>query len=62
MPGIIADGQSSSLSEDSPGERYDSPLQVMDDVNYPAVRFPGYSEKPLSQQLEPIAVVGMGTL
>lgn len=28
--------------------------------DYPAVSFPGYAEKPLTEQLEPIAVVGMG--
>lgn len=33
---------------------------VIDDVEYPALSFPGYAEKPLSEQLEPIAVVGMG--
>ncbi|KAI0886565.1 KR domain-containing protein [Annulohypoxylon maeteangense] len=27
---------------------------------YPALSFPGYAEKPLDEQLEPIAVIGMG--
>ena len=62
MPAIIANGRSSSLSEDSLDERYSRSLQLVDDVKYPAVRFPGYSEKPLSDQLEPIAVVGIGRL
>lgn len=62
MPAIIVKERSSSMSENSPCEKYDSPFQVMDDGEYPAVNFPGYSEKPLSEQLEPIAVVGMGTL
>lgn len=60
MPAIIRDGESSSSSDDSLHGRYNSPRPVMDDVEYPAVSFPGYSEKPLSEQLEPIAVVGMG--
>lgn len=34
--------------------------QVTDDINYVGATLPGYSEKPLSEQLEPIAVVGMG--
>ncbi|KAL5371652.1 hypothetical protein DPSP01_014110 [Paraphaeosphaeria sporulosa] len=33
---------------------------VIDDAAYPAVSFPDYAEAPLSEQLEPIAVVGMG--
>lgn len=32
----------------------------VDDHSYPALSFPGYAEKPLSEQLEPIAVIGMG--
>jgi hypothetical protein len=27
---------------------------------YPAISFPGYAEKPIKDQLEPIAVIGMG--
>ena len=34
--------------------------QATDDINYAGASLPGYSEKPLSEQLEPIAVVGMG--
>lgn len=34
--------------------------QVTDDISYAGASLPGYSEKPLSEQLEPIAVVGMG--
>ena len=34
--------------------------QVTDDISYAGTTLPGYSEKPLSEQLEPIAVVGMG--
>ncbi|KAK4182962.1 polyketide synthase [Podospora australis] len=32
----------------------------LDDNDYPAKSFPGYNEKPLHEQLEPIAVIGMG--
>ena len=35
-------------------------FQVVNDAEYPAASLPGYSEKALSEQLEPIAVVGMG--
>lgn len=31
-----------------------------DIYQYPALSFPGYNERPLDEQLEPIAVVGMG--
>jgi hypothetical protein len=34
--------------------------RIVNDDAYAANSFPGYSEKPLSEQLEPIAVVGMG--
>jgi hypothetical protein len=37
-----------------------SESEIIDPVDYPAVSLPGYSEKPLNEQLEPIAVVGMG--
>lgn len=35
-------------------------LAIMEDSQYPALSFNDYSEKPLSEQLEAIAVVGMG--
>ena len=34
--------------------------QVTNDISYAGTSLPGYSEKPLSEQLDPIAVVGMG--
>ena len=37
-------------------------LQIFDDSEYPGQSLPGYKERPLSQQLELIAVVGMGKL
>lgn len=34
---------------------------IVTDAEYAGISFPGYSEKPLSEQLEPIAVIGMGS-
>ena len=63
MPGILKENPSSSSSESGsfvyngfPGSS--EPNYV--DGKYAAASFPGYSEKPLSEQLEPIAVCGMG--
>lgn len=62
MPGLIRQSYSSSSSSD--GSFNDdgsvSSSVVLQDLQYPALSFPGYSEKPISKQLEPIAVVGMG--
>ena len=49
---------SSDVEYDSNGAF--SVQQVTDDISYAGASLPGYSEKPLSEQLEPIAVVGMG--
>lgn len=61
MP-FIRDASSSSSSSSSPERRnnHADGIHIVYDDEYPAVSFPGYHEKPLSQQLEPIAVVGMG--
>ena len=60
MPGLIINQSASqSSSEAHDGASTPSSLTI-DDIEYPAVTFPGYAEKPLSEQLEPIAVVGMG--
>ncbi|TVY85299.1 Reducing polyketide synthase DEP5 [Lachnellula suecica] len=53
MPGVLRTSRSSS--EDSRSSRKSS-----DNGEYPALSFPDYAEKPLDEQLEPIAVVGMG--
>jgi hypothetical protein len=62
MPGLIRQSYSSSSSSD--GSFNDdgsvSSSVVLEDMQYPALSFPGYSEKPISKQLEPIAVIGMG--
>lgn len=52
----------SGCLEDSPGCVNGSHPGLLKDHEYPALSVPGYSEKPLSEQLEPIAVVGMGML
>ncbi|ROV93464.1 hypothetical protein VPNG_09630 [Cytospora leucostoma] len=62
MPGRLRTSRSSSTSQ---GERSDgtgmSSVNSMFDIDdYPAISFPGYAEKPLKDQLEPIAVIGMG--
>lgn len=36
--------------------------RIFSDAEYAGVHFPGSSEVPLSEQLEPIAVVGMGKI
>ncbi|KAI9730793.1 MAG: hypothetical protein M1818_008073 [Claussenomyces sp. TS43310] len=55
MPGLTVSSRSSLGSfEDSPRG---GPIAQED---YPALSFPGYAEKPLEEQLEPIAVIGMG--
>ncbi|KAI5867271.1 KR domain-containing protein [Durotheca rogersii] len=57
MPSLILESRPSS--KDSRGSRGSSRNSVVED-NYRASYFPGYSEKPLDEQLEPIAVIGMG--
>ena len=58
MP-FLSQGSSSSGSipdtNDLPRDKV-----IIDDNDYVALDFEGYAEKPLSEQLEPIAVVGMG--
>jgi hypothetical protein len=59
MPGLLkltSSGATSSQDSSSDLGHEDGP--IVDD--YPAASFPGYSEKPLSENLEPIAVIGMG--
>ncbi len=58
MP-YLRSGSSPSRTETTPEPGYDG-QQIVDDHAYAANSFPGYAEKPLSEQLEPIAVVGIG--
>lgn len=62
MPSLIKQYRSSSSSElSSSSESAEAGIaQVVDDGDYPALSFPGYAEKALGEQIEPIAVVGMG--
>ncbi|KAI1503395.1 KR domain-containing protein [Biscogniauxia marginata] len=59
MPGVLETPRSSSPSSSNENLGYQSPSSHIRDA-YPAASIPGYSEKPLNEQLEPIAVVGMG--
>ena len=59
MPWIQDSGSGSSSNGASIDDHVDS-AQIINNENYPALSFPDYAEKPLVEQLEPIAVVGMG--
>src|SRR3954447_8370004 len=68
-PSTSSDSASAS-DENTPRVTFSSPpssasssvnlTQHGDASGYAATSFPGYAEKPLDEQLEPIAVVGMG--
>lgn len=60
MPLLGTRDRSSSRSWDKSDSASDSEPLGIDPLEYPALSFPGYSEKPLNEQLEPIAVIGMG--
>ncbi|KAI1766894.1 putative polyketide synthase [Hypoxylon sp. FL1150] len=52
---------SSAFSEgETPGTSVNPSINGDVTSDYPAANFPNYAEKPLDEQLEPIAVVGMG--
>lgn len=61
MPGLVGVTTASSSSDENevavPGS---TPPTSDDGGQYPAASFPGYAEKPLNEQLEPIALIGMG--
>ncbi|KAI1424314.1 KR domain-containing protein [Xylaria sp. FL1777] len=59
MPSVNRSPSSSSQSS-SDETGFSSSGSSSDGNEYPAKSFPDYAEKPLSEQLEPIAVVGMG--
>jgi len=61
MPWMHDSGSGSSSKSASVDGSSDS-APIINNDNYPALSFPGYAEKPLAEQLEPIAVVGMGTI
>ena len=60
MPGVLISPRESSSGVDTPSDSSHRSSLHVDDNAYPAIDFDGYKEKPLSEQLEPIAVVGMG--
>ena len=63
MPGLLRDGFSSSSSESGSFTENGAWAGIESskkDAPYVAASYPGYSEKPLAEQLEPIAVCGMG--
>jgi hypothetical protein len=69
MPGTFSTTSSFSPSSPSSDEGGATPYRPKDAgpnqhlrEDYPAASIPGYAEKPLNEQLEPIAVVGMGAL
>jgi len=59
MP-FIQDNSSPNDSETGSGWTPVNSQQIIDDDTYAANLSSTYAEKPLSEQLEPIAVVGMG--
>ena len=61
MPWMYRNGIGSS-SDESSGDSSPQDSQIVENDEYPALSFPGYAEKPLTEQLEPIAVVGMGKI
>ena len=67
MPGLLIQREpspagSSSASSSGSSQRFDYSRHgsVVGDSDYAASSFPQNEELPLSEQLEPIAVVGMG--
>ncbi|EFR04320.1 lovastatin nonaketide synthase [Nannizzia gypsea CBS 118893] len=62
MPHAVAKGSSSASSTDFEPGRYPhlSTQGVIDDASYAEFSLPNSPEVPLSEQLEPIAVIGMG--
>lgn len=59
MP-YIRDSSSAGESSSESGYGYPRAQDIVDDETYAAKLLPTSAEKPLSEQLEPIAVVGMG--
>lgn len=62
MPGILKESWSSSSESVSSSDNdfSDGSHLSYKESKYPAASFPAYNEKPLNEQLEPIAVCGMG--
>jgi len=60
MPGIVRQYTPSTSSESYGSAASEENVGFVADHDYPALEFQGYAEKPLSEQLTPIAVIGMG--
>ncbi len=63
MPGILRETHwsNSSKSLSSSENEFSGDIEPSyKDSEYAAASYPGYSEKPLAEQLEPVAVCGMG--
>jgi hypothetical protein len=64
MPFLRGSSSSSPTDTESNAEasfHYVLPNAVVSDEAYAELMLPGSTEKPLSEQLEPVAVVGMST-
>jgi hypothetical protein len=59
MP-FLGRSSASSARSSSDGTNLSRKVAFVEDEDYVAVDFENYGELPLSEQLEPIAVVGMG--
>lgn len=62
MPGLLKESFSSSSSESDSFTKdgvWGGIEPINKDATYAAASHPGYSEKPLAEQLEPLAVCGM---
>lgn len=60
MPGSIHDSIPSISSGENTFEGDGRETTIVSDEAYSGMKFDGQNELPLSEQLEPIAVVGMG--
>lgn len=62
MPGIVKETAWSSASDSASSSDNEAwgAEPSFNGHEYVAASFPGYKEKPLAEQLEPIAVCGMG--
>lgn len=62
MPHFVETSSSGSSDAESTQKTDFDAQRIVSDAEYAGAHFPGSSEVPLSDQLEPIAVVGMGKI
>jgi len=60
MPHFIESSSMDSSDAESSPKFVPDVQRIVSDAEYAAASLPDYSEAPISEQLEPIAVVGMG--